>query len=578
MSDVVETKDAEAAAGKLSKKDKRAAAKADKAATAHTAAVDAQPAAEVAPGALKDFSGRMAEAYNIRAVESHWDAWWEAQGLYRPLSDDEKDTAAEPFVIVIPPPNVTGTLHLGHALTCSVEDAIVRYQRMRGRDVLWLPGTDHAGIATQVVVEKKIKREQGKTRHDLGREAFIAEVWKWKQANGSRITEQIRRLGASVDWSREAFTMDDNLSRAVQHAFITLRQRKNAKGEADPLIVRADRIVNWSCTLKSAISNLEVEYTDLDGSRLMRVPGYEQPVEFGVIHSFAYRVKGGAANDKIVVATTRIETMLGDVAVAVHPDDPRYLHLHGKLLEHPFLLDRVVRMVTDAELVKMEFGTGAVKVTPAHDPNDFDCGVRQELPVINIFTDDGLINEHGGAFAGMKRFDARTAVIAELTKLGLYIGKADNKMALGLCSRSKDIVEPVVRPQWWVKCKEMANRAMEKVESKELTILPAMYENVWNSWLKNIQDWSAAHALTAQHIRALSHGSRVWWDGVSGACVAAGMSSFVSSLGVLAAALCAVVALSHRVVRLYFVELSSEIRLPPALPDRSITQLPRTDH
>ena len=508
MSDpATEVKDNGATSTKPSRKDKKAA-KADTAATTTTtaaAAVDASAGPAVAPGALKDFTQPMADAYNIRAVESHWDSWWEAQGLYRPLSDAEPDTAADKFVIVIPPPNVTGTLHLGHALTCSVEDAIVRYQRMRGRNVLWLPGTDHAGIATQVVVEKKLMREQHRTRHDLGREAFIDEVWKWKHANGDRINQQIRRLGASVDWSREAFTMDDNLSRAVQHAFITLHERG--------LIYRSNRLVNWSCALRTAISSIEVDHMELEQPTMVKVPNYAQPIEFGVIHSFAYKVAGGGSNDEVVVATTRIETMLGDVAVAVHPDDDRYKALHGKLLVHPFIEGRQVRIVTDGKLVDMAFGTGAVKVTPAHDPNDFECGVRNGLAAINIFTDDGLINDHGGRFVGMKRFDARQAVIEQLTALGLYRGKAANKMSLGVCSRSKDIVEPVVRPQWWVNCQSMAARAVEKVKREELRIVPAMFEKVWYQWLDNIQDWSAAHALTLASLctlgRALSHGSRV---------------------------------------------------------------------
>ena len=493
-SPAAEAKDNGTAAAKLSRKDKKAV-KADTSATttittttapSSTApsslpAAPAQPA--VAPGALKDFSAPMADAYNIRAVESHWDAWWEAQGLCRPLSDDQPDSGADPFVIVIPPPNVTGTLHLGHALTCSVEDAIVRYQRMRGRNVLWLPGTDHAGIATQVVVEKKLMREQQRTRHDLGRDAFIAEVWKWKHANGNRINQQIRRLGASVDWSREAFTMDDNLSRAVQHAFITLHQRG--------LIYRSNRLVNWSCALRTAISSIEVDHMELDGPTPIKVPNYPQPVEFGVIHSFAYKLADDPSTE-VVVATTRIETMLGDVAVAVHPSDARYSALHGRLLVHPFIEGRQVRVVADGKLVDMAFGTGAVKVTPAHDPNDFECGTRHGLPAINIFTDDGLINDNGGSlFAGMMRFDARLAVIQQLTALGLYRGKAANKMSLGVCSRSKDIVEPVVRPQWWVNCQSMAARAVDKVRSEELRIVPAMFEKVWYQWLENIQDWSA---------------------------------------------------------------------------------------
>jgi valyl-tRNA synthetase len=286
-----------------------------------------------------------------------------------------------------------------------------------------------------------LKRE-GKSRHELGREAFLQEVWKWKESSGNRIYSQIRRLGASVDWSRESFTMDAARSAAVEEAFLRLHDRG--------LIRRANRIVNWSCALRSAISNIEVDQRELDGPTLLRVPQHEKPVEFGVIHSFAYPLADGSG--ELVVATTRMETMLGDTAVAVHPDDVRYKHLHGKLLRHPFIPARVLRVIADGELVDMAFGTGAVKVTPAHDPNDFKCGERNGLECINIFHDDGRINHNGGDFDGCKRFEARETIIQQLTAMGLYRGKASNKMTLGVCSRSKDIIEPVVRPQWWVMC------------------------------------------------------------------------------------------------------------------------------
>ena len=450
--------------------------------------------------AAKDLSQPMADAYHPALVESGWDGWWCDQGLYRPRSDFDSspiDPSHPPFTIVIPPPNVTGTLHLGHALTCAVEDAIVRWQRMRGRDVLWLPGTDHAGIATQVVVEKKLMKDSRLSRHDLGRDAFVAEVWQWKALNGDRIKQQIRRLGASVDWSREAFTMDDNLSRAVQRAFITLHGRG--------LIYRSNRLVNWSCALRTAISSIEVEHIDLDHPTPIKVPGYSSPIEFGVIHSFAYPLDDGSS-DAITVSTTRIETMLGDVAVAVHPDDERYRRFHGKTLKHPFLPHRRVAIITDPVLVDMAFGTGAVKVTPAHDPNDFDCGARHALASINIFTDDGLINDNGGEFAGLKRFDARAAVIDRLSSLGLYRGKAANKMSLGICSRSKDIVEPVIRPQWWVSCADMAKRAADAVRQEELRIVPPSFEKTWYAWLDNIQDWCISrqlwwgHRIPAYHV------------------------------------------------------------------------------
>jgi len=369
--------------------------------------------------------------------------------------------------MVIPPPNVTGTLHLGHALTISIEDAVMRWNRMCGKNVLWVPGVDHAGIATQVVVEKKIMREQKLTRHDLGREKFLEEVWKWKAVNGDRICKQIRRLGSSVDWSRERFTMDDMCSEAVVEGFVRMHASKK--------IYRANRLVTWSCSLRTAISTIEVDPLELTGPTLVSVPGYSQKIEMGVIHSFAYKVKD--SNEEIVVATTRVETMLGDVAVAVHPADSRYQSLIGKELIHPFVPDRKISIIGDSVLVDMKFGTGCVKVTPAHDPNDFACGKRNNLEIINIFTDDGNINENGGRFANQPRFTARANIIAELTEMGLYRGKASNPMTIGTCSRSKDIVEPVVRPQWWVDCKEMAQQSVAAVENGALRLLPGHHKN-----------------------------------------------------------------------------------------------------
>jgi valyl-tRNA synthetase len=444
-------------------------------------------------GQLKSFDGTMADAYQPQLVESNWDKWWEMNDLYKPV----ENSTAEPFVIVIPPPNVTGVLHIGHGLTGSIEDAIVRYMRMNGRNTLWIPGSDHAGIATQVVVEKRIARDSNGTvtRHTLGREKFEAEVFKWKENNGNIIYQQYRRLGVSTDWSREAFTMNELLSNAVKQAFIRLHK----KG----IIYRANRIVNWSCTLRTAISNLEVEYIELDGSTMLHVPSYDQQIEFGVLHSFAYKVlddKNQATDEEIIVATTRIETMLGDVAVAVHPADERYKHLHNRHLQHPFVPSRKVRIVTDDVLVDMAFGTGAVKVTPAHDPNDFACGKRHELDEINIFTDDGLINANGGTlFQGMKRFDARDAVINELKKLNLYRGKSNNKMSIGICSRSKDIVEPIVRPQWWMNCKDAAKRAIDAVKNGQLKLIPNSHDKIWFHWLENIQEWCISRQLWWGH-------------------------------------------------------------------------------
>lgn len=436
-------------------------------------------------GHLKNMTAPMDSGYNPQKVEASWNDWWEQQNLFKPHDDDSK----EKFVLCIPPPNVTGRLHIGHALTVGIEDCLVRWNRMRGKQVVWVPGTDHAGIATQVVVEKKLMKEQQKTRQDLGRDDFLKEVWKWKEENGGFICKQMRVLGCSVDWSREVFTMDELRCKAVTEAFVQLY----AKG----LIYRENRLVNWSCALKTAISSIEVDFIDIEKPTMLKVPGHEKPVEFGVIHSFAYKFEDGG---EVVVATTRIETMLGDAAVCVHPDDARYKKYHGKKLLHPFCPDRDMRIICDAELVDMEFGTGAVKITPAHDPNDFECGRRHNLEQINVLDDNGLINSHGGKiFTGMKRFEAREAVIAELDKLGLFRGKGTNPMRLGLCQRSKDVIEPVVRPQWWMNCKELAARGVELVRNDELKIVPSFHKDTWFHWLENIREWCISRQLWWGH-------------------------------------------------------------------------------
>jgi len=435
-------------------------------------------------GQRKDLGGEMAKAYNPKLVEAAWYAWWEKCGFFTPANGSSKPK----FVIVIPPPNVTGALHIGHALTNSIQDTIVRWRRMGGYETLWVPGTDHAGIATQTVVEKKLLRERGVTRQQLGREAFLKEVFVWKEQYGDTICSQLRRLGSSLDWSRERFTMDAMLSEAVQAAFIQL----HSKG----LIYRENRLVNWCCALKTAISDIEVDYVELTGCTKMKVPGHKELVEFGAITSFAYKLEDGS---EIVVATTRPETMLGDTAVAVHPEDPRYTHLHGKFVLHPFV-DRRIPIITDAELVDMSFGTGAVKITPAHDPNDFASGKRHSLEFINILSEDGKINETGGAaFCGMLRFEARTAIVAALEAKGLLRGKADNPMRLGLCSRSKDVIEPMMKPQWWVSCAGMAADAAAAVRSGEMQITPVEQNATWFRWLDNIRDWCVSRQLWWGH-------------------------------------------------------------------------------
>lgn len=447
---------------------------------------------DTVPGDKKDISGGMPDSYSPKYVEAAWYPWWKKMGFFKPEYGRKcvyEDNPKGVFMMCLPPPNVTGTLHLGHALTNTVEDVLTRWHRMRGETTLWNPGCDHAGIATQVVVERKLMREKNLSRHDLGREAFVAEVWKWREEKGRSIYEQLRRLGSSLDWDREFFTMDDKLSRAVKETFVRLHD--------EGTIFRSNRLINWSCALMSAISDIEVDKRDLPGRTLLRVPGYEKEVEFGVLISFAYKIIGGTEDEEVVVATTRLETMLGDTAVAVHPEDARYKHLHGKYVKHPFC-DRKLPIVCD-EMVDREFGTGAVKITPAHDPNDYDCGKRHNLPFLTMLSDTGEIAHTGTKYDGMKRFHARTAILEDMQQSGLYRGTKDNPMVVPICSRSKDIVEPMVKAQWFVNCKDMARRSVEAVRTGELKLIPDMHNKTWFMWLENIRDWCISRQLWWGH-------------------------------------------------------------------------------
>ncbi|XP_043712744.1 valine--tRNA ligase, mitochondrial 1 [Telopea speciosissima] len=439
------------------------------------------------PGEKKRLSRQMAKQYSPSEVEKSWYGWWEKSKFFVADSKSSKP----PFVIVLPPPNVTGALHIGHGLTSAIEDTIIRWRRMSGYNALWVPGMDHAGIATQVVVEKKIMRERKLTRHDIGRENFVSEVWKWKDQYGGTILNQLRRLGASLDWSRECFTMDKERSKAVTEAFVRLHK--------EGLIYRDHRLVNWDCILRTAISDIEVDYKDIKEKTLLKLPGYENPVEFGVLTSFAYPLEGGFG--EIVVATTRVETMLGDTAIAIHPEDERYRGLHGKFAIHPFS-GRKLPIICDAILVDPTFGTGAVKITPAHDPNDFEVGKRHNLEFINIFTDDGKINSNGGQFEGMPRFKAREDVIKALKDKMLYREAQNNEMRLGFCSRSNDVVEPMIKPQWFVNCSGMAKEALDAVmndENRKIEIIPKQYAAEWKRWLENIRDWCISRQLWWGH-------------------------------------------------------------------------------
>ncbi|XP_017772804.1 PREDICTED: valine--tRNA ligase [Nicrophorus vespilloides] len=441
-------------------------------------------------GDKKIVSNAMPDAYSPKYVEAAWYSWWEKQGFFKPEYGRSSIVEKNPkgnFTIIIPPPNVTGSLHLGHALTNAIQDSLIRWNRMKGKTTLWNPGCDHAGIATQVVVEKKLWREEKKTRHDVGREDFVKKIWNWKEEKGDRIYLQLKKLGSSYDWTRAAFTMDPKLCRTVNEAFVRLHE--------EGIIYRFNRLVNWSCTLKSAISDIEVDKIEIPGRTFLSIPGYDEKVEFGVLVSFAYQVTD--SDEKIIVATTRVETMLGDTAVAVHPDDERYKHLHGKFVVHPFC-NRKIPIVTDS-FVERDFGTGAVKITPAHDPNDYEVGQRNNLPFITMLDDNGIVIGDYGKFTGMKRFQARKEILVALKEKGLYIETKNNPMVVPICSRSKDVVEPMLKPQWYIKCDEMAQKAVDVVQSGELKIIPEMHTKTWYHWMDGIRDWCISRQLWWGH-------------------------------------------------------------------------------
>lgn len=411
----------------------------------------------------------LAKAYDPKDVEPRWYAYWLEHDVFA-ASDDPADTRSV-YVLPMPPPNVTGSLHMGHALTNTIEDVLVRYHRMRGYNTLWQPGIDHAGIATQTVVERILKRE-GKSRHDLGREKFLERVWEWKAQSGGRIQLQQRVLGVSADWKRSKFTMDPDMSRAVRAAFVKLYE--------EGLIYRDTRLIHWDCEARTVLSNLEVE---------------NEPAH-GELFDFAYLLAEGEG--EIVVSTTRPETMLGDTAVAVHPDDPRYKHLVGKFVKHPFL-DRRIPIIADAVLVDPKFGTGAVKITPAHDFNDHATGKRHGLEQITILNLDGTMNEHAGQFAGLDRFVARKAVKKALEEKGLVRGTKPHELVLPRSERSGSIVEPMISTQWFVKMKPLAEPALAAVREGKTVIVPEEWAKTYEHWMTNILDWCISRQLWWGH-------------------------------------------------------------------------------
>ena len=407
------------------------------------------------------------KAYEPSSIEPHWAEWWVSEELFRA----DETSGAPPFSLVIPPPNVTGALHMGHMFETSQVDITMRWERMRGKNVLWLPGCDHAGIATQMLVERSLK-EQGIDRRELGREKFLEHVWAWKEKYGGTIVGQLKRVGASCDWSRERFTMDPGLSRAVVECFVRLYE----KG----LIYRGEYMVNWDPGTLTAISDLEVEHEQQQGSLwYMRYP------------------VTGADGEHVVVATTRPETMLGDSAVAVHPDDDRYKHLHGKTVTLP-LVGREMPVIAD-DFVDPKFGTGIVKITPAHDPNDFAAGQRHGLEIINVLDDEANINENGGAYSGLGRYEARKKIVADLEAQGLIEKIEDYTNNIGRSQRSGLIVEPRVSTQWFVKTKTLADAAIKAVEDGRTQIVPDQWERNYFEWMHNIRDWCISRQLWWGH-------------------------------------------------------------------------------
>ena len=409
----------------------------------------------------------LAKSFEPQAIEARWYPYWEQQGYFKPSMKQD----APAFCIQLPPPNVTGTLHMGHAFNQTIMDGLTRYYRMRGYNALWLPGTDHAGIATQIVVERKLDA-QGITRHDLGREKFLEKVWEWKHESGSTITRQMRRMGASVDWSREYFTMDEQCSKAVTEVFVRLYEQG--------LIYRGKRLVNWDPVLGTAVSDLEVVSEEEDGNMWL----------------IAYPVEG--SDEKLVVATTRPETMLGDVAVAVNPEDERYKHLVGKKLRLP-LVERSIPVIAD-DYCDPAFGTGCVKITPAHDFNDYQVGKRHNLEPISILTLDAKINGLApDRYQGMDRFEARKRIVADLEEQGLLVEVKKHKLMVPRGDRTGVVIEPMLTDQWFVDMKDIAARSLQVVQDGQVSFVPEQWINTYNAWLANIQDWCISRQLWWGH-------------------------------------------------------------------------------
>ncbi|MGB9752910.1 valine--tRNA ligase [Roseiflexus castenholzii] len=424
----------------------------------------------------------MAKAYESQRVEQRLYEWWERSGFFTPPETSDRP----PFVVSMPPPNVTGELHMGHAMFVTIEDVMVRWHRMLGEPTLWLPGTDHAGIATQLQVERLLQSE-GLSRQQVGREEFLRRTWEWKEKYGGEITRQLRRLGASCDWTRERFTLDPMLSRAVRAAFKRLYD--------DGLIYRGYRLVNWSPNLQTAVSDLEVEYEERDMHLYhVRYPIVGDRWRPGVWGSGRW---AAGATEFITVATTRPETIMGDTAVAVNPNDPRYRHMIGQMVALP-AIGRLIPIIAD-DYADPEFGTGAVKITPAHDPNDYLVGLRHHLPMINIMNADATLNAEAGPYAGLDRFEARRRLIDDLEREGLLVEVRPHRMSVGISQRGGEIVEPLLSEQWFVRAGPLAELALAAVREGRTRIVPERFEKVFFHWLENIQDWCISRQLWWGH-------------------------------------------------------------------------------
>ncbi len=418
--------------------------------------------------------------YNPKDIEEKWFEFWSKT----PLLHAKINSGKKPFTIVIPPPNVTGILHMGHALNNTIQDILIRTKRMQGYEALWMPGTDHAGIATQNVVERKLAKE-GKTRRDLGREKFVEEVWNWKKAYGSTIIHQLRRMGSTCDWARERFTMDEGYSESVVEVFVRLYE----KG----LIYRGNYIINWCPRCQTALADEEAPHHDIDG----KLYYIKYPLKKSSAKAQKLKSKKSKAPDYIVVATTRPETMLGDTAVAVNPKDTRYKHLIGGVIILP-LVDREIKIIAD-NLVDKKFGTGAVKVTPAHDPNDYQMGKAHGLEFINIMHSDGVLNDNAGEYSGMDRFEAREAIIEELKERKLLLKVEPHRHAVGHCYRCHTIIEPYLSKQWFVKMKPLSIPALKAVKSQEIKFTPKRWTKVYLNWMENIKDWCISRQIWWGH-------------------------------------------------------------------------------